>query len=76
MLQLLNLVQVVNEGLGDLLDQERSICNFELDLLLDPVVSLCILAHILLGDGLRDLTLALESLRVADECWRALNSLL
>ena len=35
MLQLLDLVQVVNEGLADLFDKQWSIGNLELHLLLD-----------------------------------------
>ena len=51
-LQFFNLIQVVNEGLGNLLDQKRSVGNFEFDLLLGAIVSLGILAHVLLCDGL------------------------
>ena len=51
-LQFLDLIQVVNEGLGNLLDQKRSVGNFEFDLLLCAIVSLGILAHVLLCDGL------------------------
>ena len=51
-LQFFNLIQVVNEGLGNLLDQKRSVGNFEFDLLLCAIVSLGILAHVLLCDGL------------------------
>ena len=52
MLQFLDLIQVVNEGLGNLLDQKRSVGNFEFDLLLGAIVRLGILAHVLLCDGL------------------------
>ena len=52
MLQFLDLIQVVNEGLGNLLDQKRSVGNFEFDLLLSAIVRLGILAHVFLCDGL------------------------
>ena len=51
-LQFFNLIQVVNEGLGNLLDQKRSVGNFEFDLLLCAIVSLGILAHVLLCNSL------------------------
>ena len=37
MLELLDLVQIVDEGFGDLLDKQWSVGHLELDILLDPV---------------------------------------
>lgn len=67
MLQLLNLIQVVDERLGDLLDKERSIRNLELDLLLDLFVVVRGLGHALLSRDLRHLTCTLQSDGVTHE---------
>ena len=60
-LELLDLVEVVNEGLADLLDKKRSISNFELHLLLNLVVALGSVGHLLRRDGLAHLPGALQS---------------
>ena len=67
MLQLLDLVQVVNEGLADLFDEQWSVGDLEFHLLLDLVVALGRLAHLLRRDRLAHLPSSLESGRVADE---------
>ena len=69
MLQLLDLVQIVNEGLADLLDKQWSIGNLEFHLLLDLVVALGGLRHLLGGDRFAHLSGSLESGRVADQSW-------
>ena len=69
MLQLLDLVQVMNEGLADLFDKQWSIGNLELHLLLDLVVAFGGLGHLLRGDRLAHLSSSLERGRVADESW-------
>ena len=76
MLKLLDLIQVVNEGLGDLLDKQRSVSYSELYLLLGLLVVLGMLRHLFGCQGLRHLPCSLELSLVADEGRRALDSLL
>ena len=65
-LELLDLVQVVNESLGDLLDKKGTISNFELDFLFGTIVALRILAHLLLSDDFGDLSGSFKRSCVAD----------
>lgn len=60
MLQLFDLVEVVDEGFGDLLDEERSVGHLELDLLLNLVVILRCHRHLLRCDSLRHLAGSLQ----------------
>ena len=76
MLQLLDLVEVMDEGLRDLLNKKWAISNLVLNLLLGALESLRVLAHVLGSEGLGELAGALKSSLVADEGGRALNSLL
>jgi hypothetical protein len=60
-LQLLDLVEVVDEGFRHLLDKKGSVGYFELDFLLYLIVLLGSLAHFLGSDYLRHLTSALQT---------------
>ena len=76
MLQLLDLVQVVDEGLADLLDKQRSVGDLVLNLLLRAIVGLRVLAHLLCSEGLGELARAFERSLVADKSRGALDALL
>jgi len=58
-LELLDLIKVVDKRFADLLDKQRPVCDLVLDLLFLAIISLRILAHLLGGEGLRELTSAL-----------------
>ncbi len=75
-LQFFNLIQVVNEGFGDLLDQEGTIGNIELDLGFYLVVGALKLVHLLSGAVESLFSLACETCTVRVESGGTFDSLL
>ena len=66
----------MDECFRDLLNKQRTISNLKLDFLLDFVVILVCLGHFLLGESFRHLTSSLQGSLIADQGWRALDTLL
>lgn len=75
-LKLLDLVQIVNESLGNLFDQQRAVRDIELDLRFDGVVTSLKVAHLASGLLLGVAPFFGKGLRVRDESGRAFDSLL
>lgn len=75
-LQFFNLIQVVNEGFGDLLDQEWTIGNIELDLGFYLVIGTLKFVHLLSGAVESLFSLACETCTVRVESGGTFDSLL
>ena len=59
-----------------MLNKQWTVRDLELDFLLDLFVVLVCLRHLLLGDSLRHLTGSLQGSLIANQSWRALDTLL
>ena len=59
-----------------MLNKQWTVRDLELDFLLDLFVVFIGLRHLLLGDSLRHLTGSLQGSLIANQSWRALDTLL